>query len=122
MRGKPAFSRGFAARNVISRNQSFPAFVCAVNRRYVPMADKENYEILEIIAARSIKGVTSSRTLIIVFALFGLWLAAGPFLDFSAEWQLTMGTVSAATTFLMVFLLTRVQAKDSQALQIKLNE
>jgi low affinity Fe/Cu permease len=86
------------------------------------MTDRDDYEILEVVAARSVRAVTSSHTLLLVFALFTLWLAAGPFLDFSDQWQLTMGTVSAATTFLMVFLLTRVQAKDSLALQIKLNE
>src|SRR5207244_3460609 len=86
------------------------------------MAEKGNYEVLEVVAGQSVKWATSSRALFIVFSVFGLWLAAGPFLDFSAGWQLTMGTVSAATTFLMVFLLTRVQAKDSLAVQIKLNE
>ena len=51
-----------------------------------------------------------------------VWLASGPFLQFSDSWQLIMKTASGTVTFIMVFLIQRSQNKDSLAMQIKLNE
>lgn len=51
-----------------------------------------------------------------------VWAATGPFFNFSEVWQLVINTGTTIVTFLMVFLIQKVQNKDSKAIQIKLNE
>ena len=46
----------------------------------------------------------------------------GPIFGFSDTWQLVINTGTTIVTFLMVFLIQRTQNKDSQAIQLKLNE
>jgi low affinity Fe/Cu permease len=50
------------------------------------------------------------------------WSVAGPAFHFSDTWQLVMNTVSSIVTFLMVFLIQNTQARDSEAIQAKLDE
>jgi low affinity Fe/Cu permease len=51
-----------------------------------------------------------------------VWAATGPIFGFSDTWQLVINTGTTIVTFLMVFLIQRAQNKDSQAIQLKLNE
>ena len=51
-----------------------------------------------------------------------LWAATGPLFHFSDTWQLVINTGTGLVTFLMVFLIQRAQNKESQAIQLKLNE
>jgi low affinity Fe/Cu permease len=50
------------------------------------------------------------------------WLASGPFFGYSDTWQLVISTGTTIITFLMVFLIQSTQNRDSQAVQIKLDE
>jgi low affinity Fe/Cu permease len=50
------------------------------------------------------------------------WLISGPLFGFSDSWQLVINTGTTIITFLMVFLIQNTQNRDSQALQIKLDE
>jgi low affinity Fe/Cu permease len=50
------------------------------------------------------------------------WLITGPFFNFSDTWQLVINTSTTIITFLMVFLIQRMQNKDSRAIHLKLNE
>jgi low affinity Fe/Cu permease len=50
------------------------------------------------------------------------WALSGPIFHFSDTWQLVMNTMSSVITFLMVFLIQNVQARDNQAMQAKLDE
>jgi low affinity Fe/Cu permease len=50
------------------------------------------------------------------------WAMSGPIFHFSDTWQLVMNTMSSVITFLMVFLIQNVQARDNQAMQAKLDE
>ncbi len=50
------------------------------------------------------------------------WVATGPLFDFSDTWQLVINTGTTVITFLMVFLIQNTQNRDTQALQIKLDE
>jgi low affinity Fe/Cu permease len=50
------------------------------------------------------------------------WLLTGPLFGFSDTWQLIINTSTTIVTFLMVFLIQRSQNKESQAVQLKLNE
>jgi low affinity Fe/Cu permease len=60
------------------------------------------------------------------FALAGgvvvLWLVSGPLFGFSDTWQLVINTGTTIVTFLMVFLIQNSQNRDTEALQIKLDE
>jgi low affinity Fe/Cu permease len=51
-----------------------------------------------------------------------LWLATGPLFGFSDTWQLVINTATTIITFLMVFVIQNTQNRDSEALQIKLDE
>jgi low affinity Fe/Cu permease len=51
-----------------------------------------------------------------------LWAAAGPVFGFSDTWQLVINTGTTIVTFLMVFLIQNTQNRDSEAIQVKLDE
>lgn len=62
-------------------------------------------------------------------ATFGLaclliivWAATGPMLGYSDMWQLTVNTATTIVTFLMVFIIQNSQNRDTEALQIKIDE
>ena len=50
------------------------------------------------------------------------WAAAGPFVNYSENWQLVINTSTTILTFLMVFLLQNMQNRDTRAIHVKLNE
>jgi low affinity Fe/Cu permease len=50
------------------------------------------------------------------------WAATGPLFGFSDTWQLIINTGTTIVTFLMVFLIQNTQNRDSQAIQVKLDE
>jgi low affinity Fe/Cu permease len=51
-----------------------------------------------------------------------VWAATGPLFGFSDTWQLVINTGTTIVTFLMVFLIQNTQNRDSEAIQIKLDE
>jgi low affinity Fe/Cu permease len=50
------------------------------------------------------------------------WAITGPLFGYSNTWQLVINTGTTIVTFLMVFLIQATQNRDTQALQIKLDE
>jgi len=50
------------------------------------------------------------------------WLVSGPLFKFSDTWQLVINTATTIVTFLMVFLIQNTQNRDTEAIQIKLDE
>lgn len=68
--------------------------------------------------------VLSGTTALFIAALIIIlaWLVSGPIFNFSDTWQLAINTGTTIVTFLMVFLIQRMQNKDSRALHLKLNE
>ncbi|MFA5899639.1 MAG: low affinity iron permease family protein [Hyphomicrobium sp.] len=52
----------------------------------------------------------------------GLWLLSGPLFGFSDTWQLVINTGTTIVTFLMVFAIQASQNRDSEAIQVKLDE
>lgn len=50
------------------------------------------------------------------------WLVTGPIFDYSDTWQLVINTATTIITFLMVFLIQNTQNRDTEAIQIKLDE
>ena len=51
-----------------------------------------------------------------------VWAVTGPIFGFSDTWQLVINTGTTIVTFLMVFLIQNTQTRDTEALQIKLDE
>ena len=51
-----------------------------------------------------------------------VWIVTGPIFGFSDTWQLVINTGTTIVTFLMVFLIQNTQNRDTQAIQIKLDE
>ena len=66
----------------------------------------------------------SGRPLTFIVALLVIvgWAATGPIFGFSDTWQLIINTSTTIITFLMVFLIQNTQNRDSEAIQIKLDE
>lgn len=51
-----------------------------------------------------------------------VWLISGPIFGFSDTWQLVINTATTIITFLMVFLIQHTQNRDTEAMQVKLDE
>ena len=51
-----------------------------------------------------------------------LWALTGPLFGYSDTWQLVINTSTTVVTFLMVFLIQATQNRDSEALQVKIDE
>ncbi len=51
-----------------------------------------------------------------------LWAVCGPLFGYSDTWQLVINTSTTIITFLMVFLIQNTQNRDTEAIQIKLDE
>jgi len=61
-------------------------------------------------------------TFTIAVTLILIWAITGPIFEFSDTWQLVINTGTTIITFLMVFLIQNTQNRDTEALQIKLDE
>ena len=61
-------------------------------------------------------------TFIAASLIIVLWAITGPLFGFSDTWQLVINTSTTIITFLMVFLIQNTQNRDTEALQIKLDE
>src|SRR5512139_3447420 len=62
------------------------------------------------------------RTFVVALGLILVWLATGPVFGFSDTWQLVINTSTTIITFLMVFLIQNTQNRDTEAIQLKLDE
>jgi low affinity Fe/Cu permease len=51
-----------------------------------------------------------------------VWGVTGPLFGWSDTWQLVINTGTTIVTFLMVFVIQNAQNRDTQALQLKLDE
>lgn len=80
---------------------------------------KNSFNVFAKIAARA-----TGRPLAFILALgtVVLWAVTGPLFGFSDTWQLVINTSTTIVTFLMVFLIQNTQNRDSEAVQIKLDE
>jgi low affinity Fe/Cu permease len=61
-------------------------------------------------------------TFLIAVAAVVLWAISGPVFGFSDTWQLVINTTTTIITFLMVFLIQNTQNRDTEAIQLKLDE
>ena len=61
-------------------------------------------------------------TFFLAISIIVVWSITGPVFGFSDTWQLVINTGTTIVTFLMVFLIQNTQNRDTEALQIKLDE
>ena len=62
------------------------------------------------------------RAFVIAVGVILAWATTGPIFGFSDTWQLVINTGTTIVTFLMVFLIQNTQNRDTEALQVKLDE
>ena len=62
-----------------------------------------------------------SAFLMAVFVV-AAWIITGPLFHWSDTWQLVINTGTTIVTFLMVFLIQNTQNRDTEAIQVKLDE
>jgi low affinity Fe/Cu permease len=62
------------------------------------------------------------KVFVLAVAIIVVWGVTGPLFGFSDTWQLVINTGTTIVTFLMVFLIQNTQTRDTEAMQIKLDE
>jgi low affinity Fe/Cu permease len=62
------------------------------------------------------------RVFVLAVAIIAAWIVTGPIFGFSDTWQLVINTGTTIITFLMVFLIQNTQNRDTEAIQVKLDE
>ena len=68
------------------------------------------------------KQAGSPRTFQIAILLIVIWAVSGPWFHYNDTWQLIINTSTTIITFLMVFLIQNTQNRDTEAMQLKLDE
>src|SRR5438132_8746801 len=66
--------------------------------------------------------VGRSSTFVLAIAVVLLWAVSGPLFGWSDTWQLVINTGTTIVTFLMVYVIQNTQSRDTQAMQLKLDE
>jgi len=61
-------------------------------------------------------------TFVFALAIIVAWAASGSIFHYSDTWQLVINTGTTIITFLMVFLIQSTQNRDTEAIQVKLDE
>ena len=62
------------------------------------------------------------RVFVLAVGVVAVWVVTGPIFEFSDTWQLVINTATTIVTFLMVFLIQNTQNRDTEAIQLKLDE
>jgi low affinity Fe/Cu permease len=62
------------------------------------------------------------RVFTVAVGVIVVWIVTGPVFNFSDTWQLVTNTGTTIVTFLMVFLIQNTQNRDTEAIQVKLDE
>jgi len=89
--------------------------------RYRTMVPKVNSPFTRF--AKRVSLVTGKPlTFILALLVILAWAITGPLFQYSDTWQLVINTGTTIITFLMVFLIQNTQNRDTEALQIKLDE
>src|SRR6266853_5364536 len=66
--------------------------------------------------------VGRSSTFVLAIAVVLVWAVSGPIFGWSDTWQLVINTGTTIVTFLMVFVIQNTQSRDTQAMQLNLDE
>lgn len=85
-------------------------------------AESESIPLFARFARWVERQVGRSSTFLLAIAVVILWAASGPIFGWSDTWQLVINTATTIVTFLMVFVIQNTQTRDTQAMQLKLDE
>ena len=75
-----------------------------------------------VLAERAAHAVGTYWAFMLALLVVAMWAATGPIFNYSDTWQLIINTGTTIVTFLMVFLIQSTQNRDSEAVQVKLDE
>lgn len=62
------------------------------------------------------------KVFMLAVGIIVVWVVTGPLFGFSDTWQLIINTGTTIVTFLMVFIIQNTQNRDTEAMQVKLDE
>src|SRR5262245_960551 len=93
-----------------------------VKGRYIMKRDSKTIPVFTRFAKWASRATGRPGTFIGAVLIIVLWAFTGPIFDFSDTWQLVINTSTTIVTFLMVFLIQNTQNRDTEAMQIKLDE
>ena len=79
-------------------------------------------KFFNLCAARISTAAGQPLTFITALLVIIIWAVTGPVFHYSDTWQLIINTGTTIITFLMVFLIQSTQSRDTEAIQIKLDE
>ena len=74
------------------------------------------------LARRASAALGTSTAFVVACAMVVVWAVTGPLFGYSDAWQLVINTGTTIVTFLMVFLIQNTQNRDTEAIQVKLDE
>jgi len=74
------------------------------------------------IAKRTARAVGHPIAFVVAVLIVFAWATLGPAFHYSDTWQLVINTGTTIVTFLVVFLIQNTQNRDSDAIQVKLDE
>ncbi|MCC8363359.1 low affinity iron permease family protein [Lysobacter sp. A6] len=74
------------------------------------------------LSKRAARFTGSATCFAVAFGIVVAWALTGPLFGFGETWQLVINTGTTIITFLMVFLIQNTQNRDTEAIQIKLDE
>jgi low affinity Fe/Cu permease len=90
--------------------------------KLVPEAEVQKTPFFARFARWVERQVGRSSTFVLAIAVVLLWAVSGPVFGWSDTWQLVINTGTTIVTFLMVFVIQNTQSRDTQAMQLKLDE
>ncbi len=73
-------------------------------------------------AKRTARASGQPSAFMVAVLVIAAWAVTGPIFRWSDTWQLVINTGTTIVTFLMVFLIQNTQNRDSEAMQVKLDE
>jgi low affinity Fe/Cu permease len=74
------------------------------------------------LAQRTARHAGRASTFALALGVILVWALSGPIFGWSDTWQLVINTGTTIVTFLMVFLIQNTQNRDTEAIQLKLDE
>ena len=81
-----------------------------------------SHELFRVLSHKTAHSVGHPWAFALALSVVVAWAVSGPIFGFSDTWQLVINTGTTIVTFLMVFLIQNTQNRDSQAIQVKLDE
>ena len=84
--------------------------------------DEKNHSWFPALARGASTAAGTPGMFAIALLVVIVWALTGPLFHYSDTWQLVINTGTTIVTFLMVFLIQNTQNRDTQAVQLKLDE